>query len=41
MRGLRELLLKFPGPDIDDPVDAFVYAVELAASVKNRTLQVS
>ena len=41
VRALRELLLKFPGPDIDDPVDAFVYAVELAASVKNRTLQVS
>ena len=41
VRALRELLLKFPGPDIDDPVDAFVYAVELAASVKNRTLVVA
>ena len=41
VRALRELLLKFPGPDIDDPVDAFVYAVELAASIKNRTLVVA
>lgn len=41
LRALRELLLKFPGPDIDDPVDAFVYAVELGASMRNRTLMVS
>ena len=41
VRALRELLLKFPGPDIDDPVDAFVYAVELAAKIKNRSLVVA
>ena len=41
LQALRQLLLRFPGPDIDDPVDAFVYAVELAATVRNRTMTVS
>ena len=41
LRALRELLLRFPGPDIDDPVDAFVYAVELAATMRNRMMVVS
>jgi hypothetical protein len=36
VRALRELLLRFPGPDIDDPVDAFVYAVETGASIRAR-----
>lgn len=41
VRALRELLLKFPGPDIDDPVDAFVYAIQLGAELRSKTLIVS
>ena len=41
LRALRELLLKFPGPDIDDPVDAFVYAIQVASELRSKTLTVS
>lgn len=41
VRALRELLLKFPGPDIDDPVDAFVYAVQMGAELRSKTLVIS
>jgi len=38
LRALRELLLQFPGPVADDPVDAFVYAVEGAADLRSKFL---
>lgn len=38
MRALREILIQFPGPMADDPVDAFVYAVELAATIRSKFL---
>lgn len=38
MRALREVLAQFPGPMADDPVDAFVYAVELAAMMRSKYL---
>jgi hypothetical protein len=41
VRALRELLLRFPGPEIDDPVDAFVYAIETGASVRARYMVAS
>ena len=36
--GLRHLLSRFPGPDPDDPVDAYVYAVELAHQQRNKSV---
>lgn len=41
VRALRELLLKFPGPDIDDPVDAFVYAIQMASELRSKTIVVA
>lgn len=38
LRALRELLLQFPGPMPDDPVDAFVYAVEGGAKLRSKFL---
>lgn len=38
LRVLRELLLQFPGPVADDPVDAFVMAVEGAALLRSKFL---
>jgi phage terminase large subunit-like protein len=38
LRTLRELLLQFPGPISDDPVDAFVMAVEGAAELRSKFL---
>jgi phage terminase large subunit-like protein len=38
LRALRELLLQFPGPMPDDPVDAFVYAIEGGAKLRNKFL---
>jgi hypothetical protein len=39
--GLRHLLSRFPGPDADDPVDAYVYAVELAHTLRGKMLVVA
>lgn len=39
--GLRFLLSRFPGPDPDDPVDAYVYAVELAHTLANKFMVVA
>lgn len=36
--GLRHLLSKFPGPDPDDPVDAYVYAVELGHQQRSKAV---
>ena len=36
LRALREILLQFPGPMIDDPVDAFVYGIEGAAKLRSK-----
>jgi len=36
--GLRHLLSRFPGPDPDDPIDAYVYAVELAHKQRSKAL---
>lgn len=36
--GLRHLLSRFPGPDPDDPVDAYVYAVELGHTLRNKAV---
>lgn len=41
LRGLREILLQFPGPMPDDPVDAFVYAIEGAALLRSKFLVAS
>lgn len=38
IRALREILLQFPGPMMDDPVDAFVMAVEGAAELRAKYL---
>lgn len=38
--GLRHLLSRFPGPDPDDPVDAYVYAVEESHKLANKYLVV-
>lgn len=38
LRALREILLQFPGPQADDPVDAFVYAIETAAELRSKFL---
>lgn len=38
LRALREILLQFPGPLPDDPVDAFVYAVEGGAKLRSKFL---
>lgn len=38
VRALREILVQFPGPAIDDPVDAAVYAIETAAMVRSKFL---
>ena len=38
VKQLRFLLSRFPGPEIDDPVDAFVYAVELAHQMRSKFL---
>lgn len=40
-RALREMLVQFPGPMADDPVDAFVYAVEGAATMRSKFLVAS
>jgi len=36
LRNLREILLQFPGPMFDDPVDAFVYGVQGAALLRSK-----
>jgi len=36
--GLRHLLSRFPGPDPDDPVDAYVYAVELGHDQRSKSV---
>ena len=36
--GLRHLLSRFPGPDPDDPIDAYVYAVELGHQQRAKTV---
>ena len=41
VRTLREVLLQFPGPMADDPVDAFVMAVEGAATLRSKFLVAS
>ncbi len=38
---LRFLLSRFPGPDADDPVDAYVYAVELAHKLRSKAIVVA
>ena len=38
---LRHLLSRFPGPDPDDPVDAYVYAVELGHKLRGKALIVT
>lgn len=38
VKTLRYLLSRFPGPDPDDPVDAFVYAVELGQTMRSKFL---
>lgn len=38
LRALREILLQFPGPMPDDPVDAFVYAIEGGAKLRSKFL---
>lgn len=39
--GLRHLLSRFPGPDPDDPVDAYVYAVELGHEQRSKAVVVA
>lgn len=41
VRSLVQILRKFPSPMVDDPVDAFVYAVEGAAKLKSRFMVAS
>ncbi len=41
VQGLRHLLSRFPGPDPDDPVDAYVYAVELGHKLRGKALIVT
>lgn len=40
-RALREMLIQFPGPMADDPVDAFVYAIEGAANLRSKYMVAS
>lgn len=35
---LRHLVSRFPGPDPDDPLDAFVYAVEMGHTIRSKSL---
>lgn len=41
LKTLRELLLQFPGPYSDDPVDAFVMAVEGGAELRSKFMTAS
>lgn len=41
VKSLLQILRKFPSPMVDDPVDAFVYAVEGAAELKSRFMVTS
>lgn len=41
VRSLVQILRKFPSPLVDDPVDAFVYAIEGAAELKSRFMVAS
>jgi phage terminase large subunit-like protein len=41
VRALREVLIQFPGPMADDPVDGFVMAVEGAALLRSKFLVTS
>jgi phage terminase large subunit-like protein len=41
VRALREILVRFPSEIADDPVDAFVYAIEGAAELRSKFLVAS